>query len=376
MTVLWPTQSDSVSYDQGKLILVSALKQSAPQLTVSTQWSVERPIDLSTEDARNNFAREFFKLIPSGATLQRFTFVYRTFQGYAEPDTLQFRFRDTVTLRALWQDKRFYQLAKDIKTTEALEILISLRGWRDTSYAPVYDDPANDARTLYKIHVKLIPGMNRIIFRGNAQEGAAAEYQTRFVMESKPTTDRDVRFHNSALEQNCTTCHEGLPSADSGKTMKADCAVCHKAMSAGMYLHSPVEMKECGSCHSWSAEKKAVVLEQGVPNTCYTCHDDKQKQVENSPTPHPVAGECLTCHSPHGSEQQHILKEDIYSLCTGCHEDQKENHPVGRHPVRFKKVKQTGEEISCVSCHNPHGSPNEHLLVMAGGPMEVCTKCH
>jgi predicted CXXCH cytochrome family protein len=134
-------------------------------------------------------------------------------------------------------------------------------------------------------------------------------------------------------------------------------------------------MKECESCHSWSAEKHAVVVEKGVPGACYDCHSEKQAQVDSSKSAHPVAGECLTCHSPHGTDQNHLVKSDIYGLCTSCHEDQKINHPVGRHPLRFAKVKN-GSELSCVTCHNPHGSENEKLLRFAGSSMEVCAQCH
>ena len=158
--------------------------------------------------------------------------------------------------------------------------------------------------------------------------------------------------------------------------MRADCNVCHKAMSAGaLYLHAPAEMKECAACHSWSAEKKTVVVEKGIPAACYDCHSEKQAQVDSSAYLHPVAGECMTCHSSHGTDQKHIVKEDVYTLCTGCHEEQKLNHPVGRHPLRFAKL-SNGEEISCVSCHNPHGSENEKLFKFPGGRMESCSQCH
>jgi predicted CXXCH cytochrome family protein len=39
-------------------------------------------------------------------------------------------------------------------------------------------------------------------------------------------------------------------------------------------------------------------------------------------------------------------------------------------------VEGTGQEISCVSCHNPHGSQNPALLKVGGGPMGICLDCH
>jgi len=374
--ILRPSAGDSVAYDQAKLFLASAAKSAGTRLVVAKQWSIEGVFDLAAEDSRKNFAKDFFRIIPPQTTLEQVTYHLVLFQGYAPSETLAFAYADSITIRTLWQNPHFVQLAKEIQTTNASELFISVRGWRDSTYEAVYDDPADDQRTLYKIHTTLLPGRNRIYFSLPGEKNHALEFTTSYAMEGKPTTDRSGRFHNSPLEEGCSTCHDGLPDADKGKSMKADCAVCHKSVSMGKYLHSPVEMKECGSCHSWSAKENAVVLESGVPATCYTCHDDKKDQVENSPNPHPVAGECMTCHSSHGTEQKHIVKQDVYTLCTSCHEHEAENHPVGRHPLRFKVVKQTGQVVSCISCHNPHGSKNQHLLTVAGSAMEVCAQCH
>jgi predicted CXXCH cytochrome family protein len=119
-----------------------------------------------------------------------------------------------------------------------------------------------------------------------------------------------------------------------------------------------------------------MVVTKDIPGACYECHADKQTAIDSSASQHPVASECLTCHSPHASsEAPHLVRKNIYELCTGCHEEQKLNHPVGKHPVRFAILK-SGEEISCASCHNPHGSENQHLLTVGGNPTMVCAACH
>jgi predicted CXXCH cytochrome family protein len=98
--------------------------------------------------------------------------------------------------------------------------------------------------------------------------------------------------------------------------------------------------------------------------------------ANNSTVPHAVAGDCLTCHSPHSSPQAKLTKKDIFSLCTGCHTEYTMNHPVGRHPLRFTVVPTTNEEISCASCHDPHGSENKSLMKVPGGRMTICLQCH
>jgi len=376
VTIVVPTGNDSVAYDQALLLVVSASKESSPTLLVSTQWQKVQLFDLRSDKSKQDFAKDFYNLFGPKATVQFLSYSFKVFKGYMTPDSISFSYRDTMDVRAFWKRPEFTKLYRAVQQSdEADGVLITVRGWTDSTYTTVYDDPNTDGRALYKLSLRLIPGANEIYLAPNGDRRNAIVYTTTLVREYKPTTDRTNLFHNSAAEQSCTACHDGLPSADSGASMKADCAICHKAIGSATYLHSPVEMKECGSCHSWSVPKHAVVVEKGVPGVCYTCHTDKQAQVDSSRSIHPVAGDCLTCHSQHGSEQKHNLKEDVYTLCTSCHEDQKLNHPVGRHPLRFVKLK-SGDELSCVSCHNPHGSENDHLLRFAGGGMEVCSQCH
>lgn len=377
ISILVPFQPDSISYDKGKTVLVSVAKNAGSKLCVSTQWETEKVININTKMAKDEFVKEFYKTFEPKTTIQFLSYSLKIFKGYTKPESLTFAYTDTMSVRKLWQTPQFAQFIKKVQQSrDADNVLVTLRGWIDSTYTTIYDDPNNEERALYKLHIQLIPGLNNIYCSTVDRRDSAMVYSSSLVIDSKANADRTNHFHNSRLEQSCTVCHDGLPSADSGASMKADCNVCHKAMSAGpSYLHSPAEMKECTTCHSWSAENKIVVVEKGVPTVCYDCHSEKQAQVENSNFPHPVASECITCHSPHGTDQKHIVKTRIYDLCVGCHEEQKVNHPVGRHPLRFNRI-YTGEEISCVSCHNPHGSENENLLKAQGGRMEICEQCH
>jgi predicted CXXCH cytochrome family protein len=350
-------------------------KEAGEHLTFSTPWEKIKEFDLIAAGAKENFPRELYKFFDPKWSIECWSYSFKVFTGYTKPETLTYRYPESMTIRTLWERVELVRFVKNLQGMDASHVVVWARGWEDSSYLPVYDDPSNDTRTLFKLHAQLLPGANTLYFAPGGLKTSATSYSTTLVMESKPTSERTGRFHNSTLEQSCTSCHEGLPSADGGATMKADCAVCHKAKTTATYTHAPAEMKECVSCHSWSAEAKTVVVEKGIPAVCYDCHDTKQQQVESSPVPHPVAGECLTCHSPHGTGRQHLLKEGIFDLCSSCHEDAKLNHPVGRHPARYAKLKD-GEEISCVSCHNPHGSPYKSLLKTSSIPMETCADCH
>ena len=374
--VIVPAPTDTVCYDQGKLVLVSVDKTAIPNLLVSTQWTMNRLMDVSPVVAKQNFPKDFYKLFDPTAQIQRIIYYYRVYTGYSRPDTLLFSYKDTVTIRKLWGMPVMLKFAQDVQTPEVLAIILSIQGWKDSIYTPVYDDPNAEGRSLYKLHIQLIPGENKIYFVSASALSDVVEYVTNFSTGNQTIESRQYRFHNSTLEQSCTTCHEGLPSADSGATMKADCSICHKTFAGAAFQHSPVEMKECGTCHAWSPEKKIVATTKAVPDLCYDCHTEKKTAVDSSATPHPPAADCLTCHSQHGTNYKHQLKADVFTLCTSCHDKNAINHPVGRHPVRFAKTPSMSEEISCVSCHNPHGSPNPSLLKAGGGRMMICLQCH
>ena len=374
IVILRPDTS-KVAYDQGKLFIVSISKNSDSTLMASTQWETTRYFVLS-DTVKQAFPKEFFQMFAPGTTIQRIVYTYGFFNYIANPETLTFTYRDTVTIRKFWGTPQFSSFIKGLNSTEAKNMVFTVRGWKDSSYTTAYDDPNADNRALYKLQLHLIPGDNFVYLAPNGNKNAAVEYETQLVNESKPLDTRENRFHNSELEKSCSTCHDGLPSADSGRSMKADCSVCHKAIGIGSTIHSPVEMKECSSCHEWSAEKNSMEVVNGIPDACFTCHDDIKATIDSAQVQHPVASDCLTCHSPHASSQgPHLLKKDVYSLCIGCHEDKNINHPVGKHPVRFARTK-TGEEVSCLSCHTPHGSKNPHLLLVGGNLMTICAQCH
>ncbi len=375
VSLLYPTLQDSTSYDQGQIFIVSAQKDTTGALLVSTEWRTLKQIDLTASEAKDEFPKTFLKLFEPHTTIKKIWFTYKFTNYFTTPESVAYKYGDTMTIRRFWRTPEFAGLLKEVQNTSPLYVVMKISGWKDSSYVTPYDDPNDDNRKLYKLHLRLVPGLNLIYFAPAGRKDEALEFTTNYVNESKSLDTRSTHFHNSEFEKNCTTCHEGLPSADNGMTMKADCSVCHTAPPPELKIHGPVEMKQCDACHGWSGEKKVMLVTKGVPDACYECHSDKKTAVDSSKSVHPIASDCITCHSPHSSDQPHLLKTNVYDLCTGCHADQKLNHPVGKHPMRFA-LTRSGEEISCVSCHNPHGTDNDHLLKVAGGSMAVCAKCH
>jgi DmsE family decaheme c-type cytochrome len=74
---------------------------------------------------------------------------------------------------------------------------------------------------------------------------------------------------------------------------------------------------------------------------------------------------CVDCHNPHGSTTPPLLKANsVNETCYNCHAEKRGPFLYEHAPVRD----------NCVNCHSPHGSNNEKLLVVAR-PI-LCQQCH
>jgi predicted CXXCH cytochrome family protein len=52
-------------------------------------------------------------------------------------------------------------------------------------------------------------------------------------------------------------------------------------------------------------------------------------------------------------------------------------HPRPAHPVAgIADPLNSGEKLSCLSCHTPHASTQPNLLVSAKGDGNLCSACH
>lgn len=336
---------------------------------------VETSIDVSNKNAKLGFAKEFLGLIPPGFTFQNLEYNFKVYAGITETDTLSFGYPDTVSVYSLWKNPVFIAMNKELQSMTIYRVNLRIRGWLDSVYSTQFEDPEGGERSLFKVQVGLVSGRNDIYFSGGSKSEALL-FSTDFRPEAVPAADRSDDFHGSPTAEACAMCHSGLTDPDAAALPNEECVACHTGIKRGHYQHGPAEMDECGTCHVKNSETNVVEVPEGVPETCAPCHEEKVNTVETSAVPHPVAGECVMCHSPHSSERSSLLKSDIFTLCTGCHDNHALNHPVGRHPVRFATIQKTGEEISCVSCHNPHGSENPALLTVGGGRMMVCLQCH
>jgi len=174
-------------------------------------------------------------------------------------------------------------------------------------------------------------------------------------------------------EESCDNCHEG----DGDPVTTDKCLECHQEdIEKDLYAshnHLVDPVNSCVKCHSPHASDRDDLLRGREERVCRPCHLDTFARKDGALHPHPRdKATCKDCHAVHGSNQIALLKKDGVSVCTSCHETQgKFTHPVGDkvHDPR------TGQPVTCVSCHYPHGTDFEFNLKLSGAK-DLCVQCH
>jgi predicted CXXCH cytochrome family protein len=189
-----------------------------------------------------------------------------------------------------------------------------------------------------------------------------------------------------------------------------DCAVCHltwvpafKSAAPGtiLLIERPTEPvvatpPTCLGCHDGSVadSRKRVWLEHGhrvgiEPPT--TMHVPDVLPLEDGRLA------CRTCHTAHAGTGPETIATAVFlrmrnensQLCMSCHTDKTKGPELGTHPVGGMpwplpqalvavgaKAGPDGRHLICESCHTPHGSTEDHLLVMGTESSQLCLTCH
>jgi len=160
-------------------------------------------------------------------------------------------------------------------------------------------------------------------------------------------------------------------SGASVEEMNAMCLRCH-AGGARMHWAGSVHENQglaCSDCHNPMGEQSVWGLEvrASASETCFQCHP--QQRVDFRKRSHMPLFEgkisCVDCHDPHGSPTDPLIRaDDVNLLCYQCHADK-------RGPFLWEHAPVVE---SCLNCHRPHGSNHEALLVSI--PPFLCQQCH
>jgi len=129
----------------------------------------------------------------------------------------------------------------------------------------------------------------------------------------------------------------------------------------------------CTSCHKVHADNGKQLVVRGpeaINAQCAGCHVNVWAQFQK-PFHHKLpekAMSCVDCHNPHGT----MFKSNTNAFaanepgCLACHGDKRGPFTFEHAPVRFE---------ACSTCHETHGSANPRMLVRQEVRL-VCLECH
>jgi predicted CXXCH cytochrome family protein len=259
--------------------------------------------------------------------------------------------------------------------------------------------------------VPLEPGINKIKIMakdgGRTVDEVSLEVFRRSDLVSKysvPPPGFQKNYFHVEDQPRCAECHIMEPSEKDKRLVKikdfnaeisksndvkpsdSTCYDCHRTMTAYPFVHAPVLVWSCLSCHNPRTVPKYGVQK---PDTmlCFSCHQ-KQKDVwmshKNLHAP-VVTGKCAICHNPHASDAPFILIKPKWLLCLSCHVDKGNGkHIIAKymagdtHPTHGVKDPRTGgKELTCTSCHDAHASDSPFFITLkAETGMTLCKECH
>jgi predicted CXXCH cytochrome family protein len=183
----------------------------------------------------------------------------------------------------------------------------------------------------------------------------------------------------------------------------SNCIDCHADHATGDCVH-PALKNGCTTCHKIENHDDAsyIAVQPKESNACLQCHPSAPVQHPHFPY---ASGMCTYCHDPHASRYPRLLRAKVNDVCLDCHlqgrvrspsrylptielsADYRLGHPYARHPVNGFPDPVSGGEMSCLSCHLPHGGNKLHQLKMGAEIPEdalnqntetrdMCEKCH
>jgi DmsE family decaheme c-type cytochrome len=130
----------------------------------------------------------------------------------------------------------------------------------------------------------------------------------------------------------------------------------------------------CTACHSIHKNGPHGLVARKAPDInrqCAACHTDVWMRFQR-PFKHRLpegAMSCVDCHNPHGSFLARGMIRTVTAnepSCYQCHADLQGPFTYEHAPMRME---------GCPACHEPHGSANPRMLIRAQVQF-VCLECH
>lgn len=155
-----------------------------------------------------------------------------------------------------------------------------------------------------------------------------------------------------------------------------NCLACHRNRPTASgrleasHAHNSIACTQCHSIHAHNGADLVARKPADINAQCEGCHLDVKASFAQ-PFHHRVpelAMTCVDCHNPHGSFKPGLMRLTSANEpgCLTCHSDKRGPFPFEHAPVR---------DEGCQSCHMPHGSENAKMLIRQD-VAQVCLECH
>jgi predicted CXXCH cytochrome family protein len=208
-----------------------------------------------------------------------------------------------------------------------------------------------------------------ILFAASAGAEDAPAKETCVTSSCHATMGKAAFVHGPVAVGECTSCHKLIgkhkfqPITDSGKL----CDECHEKLGTMKVVHKPVKEGKCTMCHDPHQSPNKFQLRAAGSELCFKCHPRSIAGGKFLHGPMGV-GQCNACHSMHQSDFPKLLSAEGNAVCFTCHTDKKDD-------FKNKKFMHTAVKESCVGCHSPHSSDFKFTL-RAEGSRDLCFTCH
>jgi DmsE family decaheme c-type cytochrome len=125
----------------------------------------------------------------------------------------------------------------------------------------------------------------------------------------------------------------------------------------------------CSDCHNPmdKVSVNSLLVKPTITQVCVQCHQQQRSEFMKRSHMPVLEGKmsCVDCHNPHGTVTRPLLKADsVNDVCYTCHAEKRGPYIWEHAPVRE----------NCANCHLPHGSNQDKLLVAARP--QLCQQCH
>lgn len=192
---------------------------------------------------------------------------------------------------------------------------------------------------------------------GPGSEHAKHEKKPGLILSFGKGSQFSIEQQNEA----CVQCHDkGLQTFWKGSVHEVKdlaCVDCHVVMHK---TETPAQLAAV-------EEKTAFYARRAETEVCLKCHLQRAAQLMRSSHMPVREGKmtCVDCHNPHGSLAPALLKANsVNEMCYTCHANRRGPFLWEHPPVRE----------NCLNCHEAHGSIHANLL-KAKVP-RLCQQCH